>query len=221
MRWLRHINYCFKILNIGLKYYLLAASDKDKPKFTKKNIISQILQFICLCFNEGLHEHGLREQLNDQGCAGDIHVFNDTEPSPAHTTWRSGARGTSIFWQRCIVGWNRLIEVRWLRGMSNERLPCWHDSFHTSAKLLWVSRKLLSFCFTLLRLSENSTHTNTAENTFFERRNSFPATEQIPSDICIMAALHISCDQYMMTHTVNPLVVWFSLMVVHGDEIYE
>ena len=43
------------------------------------------------------------------------------------------------------MGWNRLIEVRWLCGMSNERLPCWHNSFHTSAKLRRVSRKLFSF----------------------------------------------------------------------------
>lgn len=41
----------------------------------------------------GLGEHGLGEKLNDKGCGGEVHVLNETEPSPVKATGRGAGNG--------------------------------------------------------------------------------------------------------------------------------
>lgn len=55
-----------------------------------------------------------------------VQVTFMSKPSPAQATERSGGMDVSCLTKvhRGIMGWNRLIGVRWLCGMSNERLAC-------------------------------------------------------------------------------------------------
>ena len=141
----------------------------------------------------------------------------------SHRLYRETRREwMSLVWQRCIVGWNRLIGVRWRYGTSNERLACWHDSFHTSAKLRWVSRKLLSFSsLTVWELMQ----TLRSLRFYFLRSITFPPAELTPADICRMAVLHISSDPHMMTHTVNPWLFdslwWWHMEMRFMNKLWE
>lgn len=67
------------------------------------------------------------------------------------------------------MGWNRLIGVRMFLAEGNERLACWHDNFHTSAKLCWVSRKPLSF----FSLSVSELDSCKPSRTSFEDKTTF------------------------------------------------
>lgn len=114
-------------------------------------------------------------------------------------------------WQRCIMGWSGLIGLRWLCGMCNERLPCWHDSFNSSAKLRWVRPKR-DLLFLPRHLSENLTLAITG--TIFSKKELI-SCHQANTSWRLQDGCAPFLDIYEGTNC-KSLVVWFSLMVAYG-----